>query len=210
MQERHWSWVGGQTEKVRNRVLQEVEQWKYTVSGCAGRICCHCDRNSESVYLLFVYNIMTTEFTEIKFIKTRKVFYFCICTAQASNSNNNFILTLNSLQMVYEWELHRLPVLHEHSLPLFVHTKKWWWTVIIQIDSSCAYEKNVFLKSVGMSAVIIKKKYVIWYTETPELLVTAHLNGYCIQPRKSVKVIHLLGPLVQILLYWGEVFLIYA
>lgn len=93
------------------------------MSGCAGRICCYCDRNSECVYLLFVYNIMTTEFTDIRFIKTRKIFYFCICTAEASNSNNNFVLTLNSLQMVYEWELYRLPVLREHSLPLFVHTK---------------------------------------------------------------------------------------
>lgn len=93
------------------------------MNGCAGRICCYCDRNSEGVYLLFVYDIMRIEFTEIKFTKTRKLFYFCICTAEASNSNNNFVLTLYNLQTVYEWELYRLPVLHEHSLPLFAHTK---------------------------------------------------------------------------------------
>jgi len=100
-----------------------VKQWKYIVNGYAGRICCYCDRNSESVYLLFVYYIIRTEFTEIKFTKTRKIFYFCICTAEASNLNNNFVLTLYSLKIVYEWELYRLPVLHEDSLPLFVLTK---------------------------------------------------------------------------------------
>lgn len=93
------------------------------MNGCAGRMCCYCDRNSEGVYLLLVYDIMRIEFIEIKFTKTRKLFYFCICTAEASNSNNNFVLTLYNLQTVYEWELYRLPVLHEHSLPLFVHTK---------------------------------------------------------------------------------------
>lgn len=66
---------------------------------------------------------MGSEFTEIKFTKTRKIFYFCVGTAEASNWNNNFVLTLCSLQMVYEWELYRLAVLHDHSLPLFAHTK---------------------------------------------------------------------------------------
>lgn len=58
-----------------------------------------------------------------------------------------------------------------------------------------------------MSVVIKKIKYVIWYTETPELLVTDHLNVCCIQSKKSsVKLIYLLGPLVQILPSSGEVF----
>lgn len=141
----------------------------------------YCDRNSEGVYLLFVYDIMSTEFAEIRFTKTRKVFYFCICTAEASNSNNNFVLTLYSLQMFYEWELYRLPLLHEHSLPLFVHTKNGDGLSLSKLIAAVLTKKNVFLKSVDMSVVIKKIKYVIWYTEAPELLVTAHLNVCCIQ-----------------------------
>lgn len=100
-----------------------MEQWKYRENGYTGRMCCYCERNSGGVYLLFVYDIMGTEFIEIRFAKTRNIFYFCVCTAEASNWNNNFVLTLCSLQMVYEWELYRLTVLHDHSLPLFAHTK---------------------------------------------------------------------------------------
>lgn len=156
---------------------------------------------------LFVYDIVGTEFTEIKFIKTRKIFYFCVCTAEASNWNNNFVLTLCSLQMVYEWELYRLTLLHDHSLPLFVHTKNGDGLSSSKLIAAVLTKKNVFPKSVDMSVVIKKIKYVIWYTETPELLVTAHLNVCCIQSKKSsVKLIYLLGPLVQILLFSGEVF----
>lgn len=93
-----------------------------------------------------------------------------------------------------------------HSLCLYTQ-KNGDGLSLSKLIAAVLTKKNVFLKSVDMSVVIKKIKYVIWYTETPELLVTAHLNVYCIQSKKSsVKLIYFLGPLVQTPLFSGEIF----
>lgn len=93
-----------------------------------------------------------------------------------------------------------------HSLCLYTQ-KNGDGLSLSKLIAAVLTKKNVFLKSVEMTVVIKKIKYVIWYTETPELLVTAHLNVYCIQSKKSpVKLIHFLGPLVQTPLFSGEIF----
>lgn len=62
-----------------------------------------------------------------------------------------------------------------HSLCLYTQ-KNGDGLSLSKLIAAVLTKKNVFLKSVDMSVVIKKIKYVIWYTETPELLVTAHLN----------------------------------